>query len=277
MSNSKYLNTITLQYRPVDDPIKNVELIDSLLRNLRVVKNTLVVCPELSIQPYICIRKNKKLFKKAIELKSLVINELKVICQKYQIYLCVTIFKKDKHGYYNTAIITDPRGNIIEQYNKKNIPSERCYEEKYYFKNSLNEFKCFNIGAYKIGVMICWDQWHHNSYTSMKGNGVNLIICPTAIGYCKVGGKIINMPSEKDKWLDVIKTNSLMINTPIIVSNRVGKEIAQNSSIEFWGSSFITDSNGTIIKRCRINQSAISHKILQNDQITSKKMWNFID
>ena len=89
--------------------------------------------------------------------------------------------------------------------------------------------------------MICWDQWHHNSYASMRGNGVNLIICPTAIGYCKVGGKIINMPSEKDKWLDVIKTNSLMINTPIIVSNRVGKEIAQNSSIEFWGSSFFTE------------------------------------
>ena len=71
------------------------------------------------------------------------INELKVICQKYNIYLCVTIFKKDKLDYYNTAIIIDPRGDIIEQYNKKNIPSERCYEEKYYFKKCSTKYFYF--------------------------------------------------------------------------------------------------------------------------------------
>ena len=276
MSNSKYLNTITLQYKPVDDPKKNIKIIESLICNQKIYKNTLVICPELSIQPYICIRKNKKLFNKAIELKSLVVDELKAICKKYEIYLCITIFRKDKFDYYNTAIIIDPRGYIVEQYNKKNIPSEKCYEEKYYFKNSSNKFKYFNIGTYKIGIIICWDQWHYCSYLSMKRYDVNLIICPTAIGHCKVGGKIINIQGEKDKWLNVIKANSLMINTPIIISNRIGKEVNQSSSIDFWGSSFITDSSGNIVKKCRINQSVMRHKITQNDQITSKKMWNFI-
>ena len=111
---------------------------------------------------------------------------------------------------------------------------------KYYFDQPKNNFKYFKIKNFKIGILICWDQWHQRSYEYMKKNNVNLIICPTAIGYGKVKNKSISLLNEQKKWVNVISANSLMINTPIVVSNRTGKETMKDSSISFWGSSFIS-------------------------------------
>ncbi len=243
----------------------------------KIQKNTIVVCPELSIQNYICIRKNKILFSKAIKINSPYINKLKILTKKHNIFLCVTIFEKSKDQYFNKLIIINPEGKIILKYNKKNIPSEKCYQEKFYFAHSSNKFKFFEVYGQKIGVMICWDQWHYKSYDYMKKNNVNLIICPTAIGHCRENNKRISISNEKDRWIEVIKSNSLMINTPVIICNRIGVESSRNSSISFWGNSFITNCSGDIVKKMSNNESAIYHEITLKDQITAKRLWNFED
>ena len=68
-----------------------------------------------------------------------------------------------------------------------------------------------------------------------------------------------------------------MINTPVVICNRIGTESDKDHSISFWGSSFITDTSGTIEKRCLRDQRVIHHKIAIEDQITAKSMWNFIE
>ena len=73
MSNSKYLNTLVLQYKPLDKPDDNITKLDNILFQKKIMKNTLVICPELSIQKYICITKDKKLFKEAIQIDSPII------------------------------------------------------------------------------------------------------------------------------------------------------------------------------------------------------------
>ena len=151
------------------------------------------------------------------------------------------------------------------------------YEEKYYFQTPKNNFKYFYIAGFKIGVMICWDQWHMNSYAFMKKNNINLIICPTAIGHCFYKKRIFNLKNEQHKWFDVIKANSLMINTPMIVANRIGNETEVNQTIKFWGNSFITDCNGNIVKKCQSRQSVVDHKIDFRDQNTAKRSWNFLN
>ena len=50
MSNSKYLELLLLQYKPLHDTKKNIKKIYNLLIKAKVSKNTVVVCPELSIQ-----------------------------------------------------------------------------------------------------------------------------------------------------------------------------------------------------------------------------------
>ena len=277
MSNSKYLNTLLLQYQPENSLDNSISKVDKILNKQSIKKNTLVICPELSFQKYICIKKDDTLFDLAIRIKSLDFDKIKYLAVKHKVYLCITFFEKCRNKYFNTAAIISPNGEVILKYHKKNIPSEMFYEEKYYFQTPKNNFKYFYIAGFKIGVMICWDQWHMNSYAFMKKNNINLIICPTAIGHCFYKKRIFNLKNEQHKWFDVIKANSLMINTPMIVANRIGNETEVNQTIKFWGNSFITDCNGNIVKKCQSRQSVVDHKIDFRDQNTAKRSWNFLN
>ena len=277
LSKHEYINLILLQYQPLDNVSDNISKIELLLKKNNVNENTLVVCPELSLQRYVCITKTKKNISNAISLDSEEISLIKNIAIKYRIFLCITIFEKLKKKYFNTALIINPEGNIIKKYHKKNIPSEICYEESYYFNKSNNGYQFFSIGVFKIGILICWDQWHSSAYLELKKKDVNLIICPTAIGTCFYKNEKIQIANEKKKWINVIEANSLMNNIPVVVANRIGTEQQKDSFIKFWGSSFITDAHGTSLKRCKIKQDIIKYRFYKKEQISIKKMWNFQD
>ena len=277
LSKHEYINLILLQYQPLDNVSDNISKIELLLKKNNVNENTLVVCPELSLQRYVCITKTKKNISNAISLDSEEISLIKNIAIKYRIFLCITIFEKLKKKYFNTALIINPEGNIIKKYHKKNIPSEICYEESYYFNKSNNGYQFFSIGVFKIGILICWDQWHSSAYLELKKKDVNLVICPTAIGTCFYKNEKIQIANEKKKWINVIEANSLMNNIPIVVANRIGTEQQKDSSIKFWGSSFITDAHGTSLKRCKSKQDIIKYRFYKKEQISIKKMWNFQD
>ena len=277
LSKHEYINLILLQYQPLDNVSDNISKIELLLKKNNVNENTLVVCPELSLQRYVCITKTKKNISNAISLDSEEISLIKNIAIKYRIFLCITIFEKLKKKYFNTALIINPEGNIIKKYHKKNIPSEICYEESYYFNKSNNGYQFFSIGVFKIGILICWDQWHSSAYLELKKKDVNLIICPTAIGTCFYKNEKIQIANEKKKWINVIEANSLMNNIPVVVANRIGTEQQKDSSIKFWGSSFITDAHGTSLKRCKLKQDIIKYRFYKKEQISIKKMWNFQD
>ena len=277
LSKHEYINLILLQYQPLDNVSDNISKIELLLKKNNVKENTLVVCPELSLQRYVCITKTKKNISNAISLDSEEISLIKNIAIKYRIFLCITIFEKLKKKYFNTALIINPEGNIIKKYHKKNIPSEICYEESYYFDKSNNGYQSFSVGVFKIGILICWDQWHSSAYLELKKKDVNLIICPTAIGTCFHKNKKIQITNEKKKWINVIEANSLMNNIPVVVANRIGTEQQKDSSIKFWGSSFITDAHGTSLKRCKLKQDIIKYRFYKKEQISIKKMWNFQD
>ena len=277
LSKHEYINLILLQYQPLDNVSDNISKIELLLKKNNVNENTLVVCPEFSLQRYVCITKTKKNISNAISLDSEEISLIKNIAIKYRIFLCITIFEKLKKKYFNTALIINPEGNIIKKYHKKNIPSEICYEESYYFDKSNNGYQSFSVGVFKIGILICWDQWHSSAYLELKKKDVNLIICPTAIGTCFYKNEKIQIANEKKKWINVIEANSLMNNIPIVVANRIGTEQQKDSSIKFWGSSFITDAHGTSLKRCKLKQGIIKYRFYKKEQISIKKMWNFQD
>ena len=106
---------------------------------------------------------------------------------------------------------------------------------------------------------------------------MNLIISPTAIGTCVSKLKKIQIANEKSKWENVIEANSLMNNIPVVVVNRIGTEKQKDTSIKFWGSSFMTDAHGTTIKKCKARESIIKHRFYIKEQISIERMWNFQD
>ena len=99
LSDSKSINLILLQYKPEDDYEKSIVTLDRFLSKRNIKKDTLILCPELSLQKYFCINKNKNNFNKAITIRSKTINDIKNIAKKYKVFLCITFLRKIKINF----------------------------------------------------------------------------------------------------------------------------------------------------------------------------------
>ena len=89
MPKHEYIDVILLQYQPYADINDSIEKIKQLVEKNHIKKNTLVVCPELSLQQYICITKSKKNFDAAISINCNEIFSIKDIAIKYKLFLCI--------------------------------------------------------------------------------------------------------------------------------------------------------------------------------------------
>ena len=275
MKNSKLLDIILIQKEMKNSIEDNIDSLLQSVQKITIKNTTIVTLHELSYLKYIGITKEEKNKKFAVNLKSRIIEKFCIAAKNKKIYLVLPFYEVSRKIFYNTTIIISPNGKIISKYRKRNIPNEICYEEKYYFSSSNNSHPIVKVNGINVGLMICWDQWYSKSYNELSKKNADLIICPTAIGTAFDKNIKISLPNEKNKWINTIVANSLMINTPIVVVNRIGKEIKNNKKIDFWGSSFITNANGDIIYKADNKEG--SHKITLDINAEQKyqKMWGF--
>ena len=242
----------------------------------KIKKSSIVVLHELVLSRYFPITKLSKYDHYVTDINDLDIEKIQSICKKLSIFLVLPIFENGyKNENYNTALVIDDKGMIIGKQRKVSIPNENCYFEKHYFTPS-SSFKVFKIRNVKIGVLICWDQWFPENYKKLYNLGADIIISPTAIGHAYKKSKLISLRNEKKKWEMVIKTNSLLINTPVIVANRCDIEKRGENVLKFWGSSFVTNSDGDIIERANKNNMILSVSINTDNKRKSVKKWGFL-
>ncbi|MFB3117605.1 MAG: nitrilase-related carbon-nitrogen hydrolase, partial [Myxococcota bacterium] len=71
-----------------------------------------------------------------------------------------------------------------------------------------------------------------------------LLLYPTAIGSEVYSPDL----DSKDHWQTVMRGHAAANVVPVIASNRIGKESSNAVEMEFYGSSFITDHLGAIVK-----------------------------
>ena len=72
-----------------------------------------------------------------------------------------------------------------------------------------------------------------------------------------------------------IRMNSLLTSTPVIVTNRCSSEIKGVYKIKFWGSSFITNSDGEIVEQAGQANETITSSIDLRDKPKSLRKWGF--
>ena len=70
--------------------------------------------------------------------------------------------------------------------------------------------------------------------------GADLLFHPRAIG----SGPPDPSYDSKDHWQTVMRGHSAVNIMPVIASNRIGVETIVDSTLTFYGSSFITDKKG---------------------------------
>jgi len=221
----------------------NISKAERLVRESAGRGANIVLLPELFEGLYFCKDMDKKYFSWAAprENNSL-IKHFASLAKELGIVILVSYFEKSSKEYFNSLVVVDADGTIMDNYRKTHIPDGPGYEEKFYFKPGDSGFKVYETAYGKIGVGICWDQWFCETARALTLMGAEVIFYPTAIG----SEPEIGLDS-KDHWQRVQMGHAATNTIPVVVANRYGQEAGESCSLTFYGSSFITDYTGAIV------------------------------
>jgi N-carbamoylputrescine amidase len=162
---------------------------------------------------------------------------------------------------YNTAIAVAPGGELVARTRKLHIPVTAGYHEDRYFRPGpagSDAFPVLALGDAHLGLPTCWDQWFPEVTRAYSLAGAEVLVYPTAIG------------SEPDHpgfdteplWQQVIVANGIANGTFMVAVNRFGEE----SSLTFYGSSFISDPYGRVLAQAPRDEAAVLVADLDLDQ-----------
>ncbi len=245
--------------------IKNINRAEELVREAAKKGAKIILLPELFELPYFCQEKNYEYYKLATSVEeNIAVNHFKKVAEELEVVLPISFFERDGNVTYNTVAIIDADGSVLGTYRKIHIPDDHFYQEKFYFTPGNLGFKVFETRYAKLGVGICWDQWFPESARSMANLGAEILMYPTAIGTEPVLS-CDSMPH----WRRCMQGHAGSNLMPLVAANRVGTEKVvpndnnnmQESSLTFYGSSFIADETGDIVEICdRNNEMTIIHE-----------------
>ena len=213
-----------------------------------------IVPQELFAAPYFCKKQEAKYFELAEETENCrLIQEMSALAKELGVVIPVSYFEKAGNTFFNSLVMIDADGRVLENYRKSHIPDGPGYSEKYYFSPGDTGFKVWQTRFGKFGVGICWDQWFPELARSLVLNGAEAIFYPTAIGSEPQDPTL----DSRDHWQRTMQGHSAANLVPVIAANRTGVEVDDGIETTFYGSSFITDHTGAKLAEAPRNEEAI--------------------
>jgi N-carbamoylputrescine amidase len=234
---------------------ENISKAETLVREAAAQGAQIILLQELFETPYFCQKEKADYYAYATELEhNKAINHFKAIAKELQVVLPISFYEKKNYARYNSLAVIDADGTVLGKYRKSHIPDGPGYEEKFYFNPGDTGFKVWNTRYAKIGIGICWDQWYPEAARVMSLMGAEILFYPTAIGSEPQDGSI----DSKDHWQTCMLGHAAANLIPVVASNRIGEEIDEDSSINFYGSSFIAGPQGNkIVEAGRDEQTVL--------------------
>lgn len=164
----------------------------------------------------------------------------------------------------NTAILVSPQGELLARTHKLHIPVTAGYYEDKFFRPGPGSEEAYQVhtppglGGVKLGMPTCWDEWFPELARLYSLGGAEMLVYPTAIGSEPLFPDFDTQPL----WQQVIVGNGIANGLFMVVPNRWGHE----GSLNFYGSSFISDPYGRILAQAPRNESAVLVADLDLDQ-----------
>lgn len=230
---------------------------EKLVREAAAEGANIILLQELFETPYFCQKQKFEYFDLAKPLsENAAVKRFTEVAKELQVVLPISFYEKAGNTAFNTIAIIDADGTILGTYRKTHIPDGLPYAEKFYFTPGDTGFKVWKTRYADIGVGICWDQWFPEAARSMALLGAELLFYPTAIG----SEPTLNIDS-KPHWQHAMQGHAAANIMPVIASNRIGIETDDESSMTFYGSSFIADQTGTIVEEAdRETEAVLVHE-----------------
>ena len=267
------VSTIQMQMsKCLEDNLKKAEM---MIREACANGADIILLPELFERQYFCQERRYEYYAYAKEtLDNDAVRMALRLSKELGVLILISFYELSGNNTYNTlAYIED--GKLLGTYRKTHIPDDHYYQEKFYFKPGNTGFKVFDTKYGKIGAGICWDQWFPETARCLAINGAELIFFPTAIG----SEPILNVDSCSH-WQRVMMGHGAANIVPVIAANRIGLETVepsvengnQSSSLNFYGSSFMTDERGEIVISASRDKEEILYHEYDLDKIREDRL-----
>ena len=250
---------------------QNIEKATNIIHKAADLGAEIILLQELFETPYFCIDTKNEHFDLAKTIaEQPTIKSMQVIAKDRGVVLPISFFEKSGLVYFNSIVVIDADGSILGQYRKSHIPDFPLYEEKFYFSPGDTGFRVFDTKYGRLGIGICWDQWFPEAARVMALMGAEILLYPTAIG------NELDQPDfdSKDHWQMTMRGHAAANIIPVIASNRIGNESSDNLSMEFYGSSFISNHLGELIGEAdRKSENIITHSFDLTEISRYRRNW----
>ena len=253
----------------------NLNKVEAKIREAARNGANIILLPELFERQYFCQERRYEYYAYAKEtLDNDAVKMAIELSGELNILILVSFYELSGNCTYNTLAYVED-GKLLGTYRKTHIPDDHYYQEKFYFTPGNTGFKVFDTKYGRIGAGICWDQWFPETARCLALNGAELIFFPTAIG----SEPILNVDSSSH-WQRVMMGHAAANIVPVIAANRIGLETVepcaengdQSSSLNFYGSSFMTDEKGEIVTSASRDKEEILYHEYDLDKIWEDRL-----
>ncbi|HEY5808468.1 MAG TPA: N-carbamoylputrescine amidase [Povalibacter sp.] len=242
------------QFACTDNREQNLANAERMIRTAAGQGANIILIQELFETPYFCKDHDQRYFSVARTIEeSPAVERFRELARELNVVLPASVYERDGNAFYNSVAIIDADGSVLGTYRKAHIPESPGYHEKFYFSPGDTGFKVWKTRFGTIGVAICWDQWFPESARAMALLGAEILFYPTAIGAEPQDPTI----DSRDHWQRAMQGHAASNIMPLVASNRIGTEKGERWMVNYYGSSFITDQTGGILKQADRSSEAV--------------------
>jgi N-carbamoylputrescine amidase len=230
-----------------------------------------IFLPELFLSDYFAIEEKAEDLDLALELDNPIIQEFITLAKELKINLTIPFYEKVSSAIrFNSMLAINKNGDIAAHYRKMHIPDDPGFYEKFYFRPGDKGFQVAEFDSYKLGLLICWDQWFPEAARLTAMQGADVIFYPTAIAWDDNEDQSVYQ-EQLDAWKTSMRAHAIANNVFVVAVNRVGRE----GHLNFWGNSFCVDPFGKEIYSDATEEadSVIEIDLAQIEE--ARKIWPF--
>lgn len=240
-----------IQMAMTNDVQENIQTAERLVRQGASQGAQIILLPELFERPYFCQERQYEHYDYATPVgENPAVCHFQGVAKELGIVLPISFYEREDNRLFNSVAMIDGDGAVLGVYRKTHIPDDHYYQEKFYFVPGDTGFTVWDTCHGRIGVGICWDQWFPETARALALNGAEFLLYPTAIG-----SEPILTCDSMPHWQRAMMGHAACNLIPVMAANRVGREHVtpcqenggQSSSLQFYGSSFITDETGAVL------------------------------
>ena len=216
----------------------------------------LVVLPEFWSTGYFLLSVNYDHYDLAASDDGCAMAAVKAMAKKHGAHVISTIYEEEGPGlYYNSSIIVDPGGAIVSKYRKVQVPARRGLEKLYYRGGS--KFPVVQIGDWKVGVILCYDNLFPEPARCLALNGAELIAVP--FGASTTEGAI---------WDKLMITRAFENGAFVAPCNSVGSlSMPDGDTFQLGGQSLVVNPAGEIIAQAGVTEETIVYAEIDRAEV----------